>query len=204
MRTGRSLTALAALTLALALAACGGSANTARTTRTRTVILTRTTSATQPSRTATKPARTTGAATQNGACVAADLTPRFVGGNGAAGTDILSFALANTSSAACHTYGWPGVQFLGADGTPVEPPASRTTTDPAAQHPVEPTEITLKPGQEATFVIVISDAYDGGAGCRNASYLQIYAPDDTTAMRLAVKASPCPKSSVTPLQPGGS
>ncbi len=50
------------------------------------------------------------------ACTASDLTPTFLGSNGAAGTIVLGFALKNTGSTTCHTYGWPGVELLSASG----------------------------------------------------------------------------------------
>ena len=41
----------------------------------------------------------------------------------------LGFALKNTSSGSCHTYGYPGILFLGAGGQGLTTDTTRTTHD---------------------------------------------------------------------------
>jgi hypothetical protein len=131
--------------------------------------------------------------------VAANLTPVSRSTNGAAGTIVWEVALKNTSSAECATDGYPGAQFLDSSGNAIGNPATRSTT--WAGGTIQPSPIELKPGDSAYFYIQVNDAAGGGAGCTGVSALQIYAPDDTAAMKLT--ASPeiqyCPKLTVTPL-----
>src|ERR1700744_3114320 len=98
------LSATAAGLCALAVAACGGSNNTSD--QTRTVVETRTvtqpgtrppgtTSPCPPTNTTATSKTTTQVAD---ACSASDLTPVYLGSNGAAGTIVLGFALKNTGS----------------------------------------------------------------------------------------------------------
>lgn len=130
----RGMSSRAALTsvlllVALALSACGGSSSRTASTAAQT-----TTSASSPasaSGSATTPspspsasttsASTTSASTTTSAsapplCTAPILAGSLIGQQGAAGTGLLGFALRNTSTHSCHTYGYPGVALLGASG----------------------------------------------------------------------------------------
>jgi hypothetical protein len=160
-----------------------------------------TTTVTSTSTTATGTTTSGGSGLTGDHCVASELTPVSKSANGAAGTIIWEVALKNTSSANCATEGYPGVQFLDSSGNPVGHPATRTTTTMAGGT-VQPSPITLRPGDSAYFYVQVNDAAGGGAGCSNVSYLQIYAPDDSTAMRLTAsqEIQYCPKLTVTPLQ----
>ena len=205
-------TLLAALVAAIVISACGGSSNTSGSAGGKTVTVVRTvtgggpasgsSSATTAARTGTTSATTTTTAPSGPpACASAELTPLSLGSNGAAGTVMYYFALRNTGGHSCHTYGWPGVSFLTSSGAMLPTNVTRTTTDMAGT--VKPTAITLKAGKEASFRVSVSQAYNGGADCRSASFLQIYAPDDTVAMRVAVPhAAASGKATVTPLQKG--
>ena len=189
-----------ALLGACAIAACGSSGTPV--TRTITVVHTITS---PPSTNTGTTATNTGTSTtaQTSACVAADLTPSFLGTNGAAGTIAIGFALKNTSSAPCHTYGWPGVEFLSSTGVGLATNAVRTSSDMLGSTP--PSEITLKPGQEASFRMVASDfSQSANTSCPNASELQIIAPDDTATMVVAISVGipACGKATVSPLMAG--
>lgn len=220
MRLGRAgLAAAAAMLAALLVAACGGASNTAdnagggqrtitinhtvtvpasttttaRTTTTRTGAMSDTT--------ATK--TTTTQRALGAACTASDLTPTYLGSNGAAGTIVLGFALKNTGSADCHTYGWPGVEFLSASGQALATNATRTTGDVVGSTPAS--VLTLEPGQEASFRMVASDIAVGGGNCPTASALQIIAPDDTATMKVSVPGiAACGKATVSPMMAGES
>lgn len=203
------LSATAAGLCALAVAACGGSNNTSD--QTRTIVETRTVTqpVTSPTGTTSTGPLTDTTATQTtsttvaNACNASDLTPVYLGSNGAAGTIVLGFALKNTGSSTCHTYGWPGVQFLSSTGAPLPTGSVRTTGDVVGSTPA--TLLTLKPGEEASFRLVTSDMGPGGSSCPTASDLQIYAPDDTVKMKVSVSGvAACGKATLSPMMPGTS
>ncbi len=116
---------------------------------------------------------------------------------------MLGFALKNTGSTTCHTYGWPGVEFLSSGGSALPTNAKRTTSDIAGSTPA--TRLTLKPGQEASFRMAASDVPSGGGSCPTAAKLQIYAPDDTTTMVVSVPGiSACGRATLSPMMPGDS
>jgi hypothetical protein len=205
------LSATAALICGLSLAACGSSNSSDQTpvTVTQTVTTPVTPPATstatgtgpQTDTTATKTSTTSGAV--GAACTASDLTPSFLGSNGAAGTIVLGFALKNTGSTTCHTYGWPGVQFLSSAGAALPTGATRTTGDVVGSTPAN--VLTLAPGEAASFRMVSSDMGPGGSACPNASALQIFAPDDTVRMRVSLNGvAACGKTTVSPMLPGDS
>jgi hypothetical protein len=207
------LSAPAALTCALALAACGSSNSSDQTPVTVTQTVTSpgttppatTTTATgtgpQTDTTATKTSTTPGAI--GAACTASDLTPSFLGSNGAAGTIVLGFALKNTGSTTCHTYGWPGVQFLSAAGAALPTGSTRTTGDVVGSTPAN--VLTLAPGEAASFRMVTSDMGPGGSACPSAAALQIFAPDDTVKMKVSLNGvAACGKTTLSPMLPGDS
>jgi hypothetical protein len=202
--------AAAAVIGALGLAACGSSNNASDNSQPPVTV---TQTVTQPSNPATTTTATnTGPQTDTTAsktsttavgdpCTASDLTPAFLGSNGAAGTIVLGFALKNTSSTTCHTYGWPGVEFLSSSGKALPTHATRTTGDVVGSTPAG--ELTLSPGESASFRMVTSDMGPGGGSCPTASALQIYAPDDTATMKVALNGvAACGKATLSPLLPG--
>ncbi|HUD18221.1 MAG TPA: DUF4232 domain-containing protein [Acidimicrobiales bacterium] len=185
--------------LALAVSGCGGS-NTAATTShkqsstgsgaAQTASTPATTTSSPPTTTATTSTATTststtaasgGAGLSGLACTAADLTPAFLNSNGATGHVVIAFVLKNTGSSTCHTYGFPGVEFLTKSGAPITTNATRTTTDFAGH--LSEVEVTVPPGSEASFRLVTSDVASSQSACQTARGLQIYAPDDTTPMK---------------------
>jgi hypothetical protein len=193
MRSARLTTLAAAAGIALLVAACGGSSTR---TVTRTVV-----QKTTPPTTTTQSTPT--ATVDRTACTASHLTPTLLGSNGAAGTIVLGFALKNTGSQSCTTYGWPGVELLSAGGSALPTNAKRTTSDVVGSTPA--TLLTLKPGEEASFRLVASDVPTGGGSCPTAAKLQIYAPNDTVAMVVGLPGiSACGRSSVSPMMPGDS
>ncbi len=212
MRVGRSfLTAITAVVAAAVVAACGGSSNTAdQTGGGSTVTVTRTKTVTQPQTTSTgpltdtTPTKTTTTAHGAGpACNTSDLTPSYLGSNGAAGTIVLGFALKNTGTSTCHTYGWPGVKWLSPSGKPLPTSSFQTTGDVIGKS--EPSVLTLKPGEEASFRIVASDVASGGASCPTVGALQIYPPDDTATVKVSLPGMGlCASLTYSPLLPGTS
>jgi len=226
-RTHAALTGLLAA-LALAVAGCGASPRNAGTTApagssgstappspsatttqatqaTTSSTPTATTPATTPSATGTTTGNSGGVGISGSACTAADLTPAFLNSNGATGHVVIAFTLKNTGSGACDTYGFPGVQFLSKSGAPLATDATRTTTDFAGHVPER--QLTLAPGQEASFRIVTDDVASSQSACVNAYGLQIIAPDDTATMRASMPQpiSVCNgKATVSPLAAGTS
>jgi hypothetical protein len=203
------LPAAAALISALAVAACGGSNNasdntqpTVTVTQTQTVTRPATTTSETGPQTNTSATKTSTTPTALGnACRASNLTPSYLGSNGAAGTIVLGFALKNTGATTCHTYGWPGVEFLSSSGAALATHATRTTGDVVGSTPAG--VLTLAPGAEASFRMVTSDMAAGGGSCPTADALQIYAPDDTVTMKVAVPGvAACGKATLSPLMPG--
>jgi hypothetical protein len=200
----RIVTALLAL-VALVCAGCGGSAtSTTQRTVTRTVTepaTTTQTTGTGGSATGTASTSTTAAIPP---CTASKLALLYQGSNGAAGSLALYFALRNTSTAPCHTYGYPGVLFLAKSGASLPTNATRTTHDPLGAIPVAP--IVIEPGRIAGFRVVANllGESGSGAGCTTAYGLQAIAPDDTAPMRTTIPHGVpwCKLATVTPLRLG--
>jgi hypothetical protein len=137
--------------------------------------------------------------------VAADLALSFLGGNGATGHVLLSFAMRNTSSHSCRTGGYPGVLFLDGAGHGLPTHPDHTTTDLFGHTTLE--ELSVAPGASVSFRLVTSDIGSGGgnSGCVRATALQVIAPNDTATMRVGLHAGvfECQgKVTVSPVQAG--
>lgn len=157
--------------------------------------------------TATAPTPSTAIAPGPPRCTAANLKLSYLGGQGATGHGALGFALTNTRAGKCHTYGYPGIQFLSASGTPLPTRAVRTTRDFFGSAPA--VALTLKPGVSASFRLGVTHQGAGGATsrCTTAAALGAIAPDDTRTLRVRIGnggAYECGTATVTPLRPGHS
>jgi hypothetical protein len=197
---------LAAALAALTLAACGSSSGSSSTPASDTTTSTQTTTA-PPTTTSTAPPTSTSTTTAAGstpACVASMLALSFLGGEGATGHIELGFALRNTSSGSCHTYGYPGVLFLNKNGQGLTTVTTRTTHDFFGSLPIA--VLTVAPGAEVSFRLGTSDVTGSGPSCATATGLQVIAPDDTATLKTALSPSTfeCGKVTVSPLQPGTS
>src|SRR5437764_1333294 len=102
----------------LTLAGCGSSTTT--TTPAATGAASSSTVASTGTGASTAPTTTGATTTPQGtpACVAASLRLSFLGQQGATGHGLLGFGLRNRSSSSCHTFGFPGIQFLDKAGRP--------------------------------------------------------------------------------------
>jgi hypothetical protein len=226
----RTSLAGAAVVVAVALSGCGGSGGGQTSQGSQPAAATgpgsqTTTAATSTATTTgTAPAATTGAsgtATQTGTqtgnsggaavgggtssqCTAAGLSLSYLGGQGATGHGELGFALKNTGSSACATGGYPGIQFLAADGSALPTTPQHTTDDFFGHLPLAP--LTLQPGQTASFRLGVSHGGGSSAACSTADALQVIAPNDTATMKVQIPngASECGTTTVSPLQPGTS
>jgi hypothetical protein len=191
----------AVITAALAVAGCGGSTPAHVTVRTVTRTVTQPAPATTPAASTTTAASTPTTTAAMPACTASDLAISYGGSNGATGNIVLSFALRNTGATPCHTYGFPGVQFLDRTGRPLPTASSRTTHDILGPAPA--TRLVLAPGHTASFRLV-APLSKPGASCANAYGLQAIAPDDTAHLiaRIPDGLTECGTVTVSPLQPG--
>jgi hypothetical protein len=198
---------------ALALAAfvvggCGSSSTPSANTRSAaqaspTVPLapvTQTASATLPAPTTTTGA--TGSGVQ--ACTTKMLTGGFIGQQGAAGHGELGFELHNGSGTVCHTYGYPGVQFLDGAGKPLPTATQRTTTDTFGFAPL--VKLKVPAGGTISFRIGVTHGINSSAGCVTASALQVIPPDDTGMLQVPIQggAYECGTATVSPLRPSTS
>jgi hypothetical protein len=203
--------------LALALAACGSGAGKqpatraagspsspagTATTSTTTPTTAATTSASTTSTSTTPSTSTSGGAAVGVACRASNLSLSFVGEDDAAGHGLLKFALKNVGSVPCHTYGFPGVQFLNAHGGGLTTVPHHVTSDYFGSAPE--TEIMLNPGQTASFRIGVTHGAIPGSVCTTAYGLQAIAPDDTAPLHTSIApgAYECQGADVSPVEPG--
>jgi hypothetical protein len=189
----------------LLLAACGGSgpgpSSSSAARRTRTAPSPPGVSAPATS-TAPGVSSTTRAQAGTPPCRAGELTLAFLGGQAATGHGLLGFALRNRGQVPCHTYGYPGVQFLDRAGAALPTEPTHTTHDffgPAAA-----VRLTVAPGQAVSFRLGVTHGITSTAGCATAYGLQVIPPDDTATLRVAIPegAYECRTVTVSPLQPG--
>ena len=207
-----------------AIAGCGSGSATGTTSSTggggsrpTMTTVTRTTTETNPAGSSTAGASTSStasptstsssaAAPSGSPCRATDLALSFIGGQGATGHGELGFALRNTSQSSCHTYGYPGVQFLALSGKPLPTTPTHTTDDFFGHTTLRP--LVVGPGDTVSFRLGVSHVGTGGSssGCTTADGLQVIAPDDTATLRTQIPsggAAECGGTvTVSPLQPG--
>ena len=133
----------------------------------------------------------------------ASLELRFLGQQGATGHGELGFALRNTGSRRCHTYGYPGVQFLSsyrraaADPVPAHhhdffgsPRRRRSCSRPAPR---------LRSGSASPTATRPGRLHDRAG-------LQVIRPNDTATLHATIShgAYECGTATVSPMRPGTS
>ena len=192
--------------LAMTLAACGGSSRSSS----RAAALTPSNPPSTPA--STPAAAVTTAATQTaappagpGPCRAADMSLSYLGGQGATGHGELGFALRNTGSQSCSTYGYPGVEFLDQAGRPLTTVPTHTTQDFFGTLPKVP--LTVAPGATVSFRLGVTHGMTSSAGCTTASALQVIPPNDTATLKATIGnggAYECETATVSPVQRGTS
>jgi hypothetical protein len=199
------------LPLALLLASCGsssgggtstqaaGTASAPSTTSTSTSVPTTTTTTTT-----TTTSTSTAAAGDRQPCRAANLALSFVGQQGGMGHGEIGFALRNTGSTPCRTYGWPGILFLDQQGHPLPTIPHHTTNDFFGSTP--PVAIVVPPGQSASFRLDVGHGVATSNGCATAYALQVIPPNDTATLRTKIPEGSyeCRDANVSPLRPGQS
>jgi Protein of unknown function (DUF4232) len=207
-------TTVATRTNASAATHSGTTGTTAQTSSTATPSTTTATGTSSTPSTATTTGSgttTSGGASVNGAtpaCTATTLKLGYLGGQGATGHGELGFSLTNTGSASCHTYGYPGVEFLSSSGAALPTDSTRTTSDFFGSLPEH--ELTVAPGAEISFrlgVTHVAQGSDSASGCVTAAELQVIPPDDTHTLVVTIPdggAYECGTTTVSPVQPGTS
>jgi hypothetical protein len=198
---------LAGLACAALLAGCGGGTTTVVKTDTSaahpksTAAPAATTGSTSPTTTAGSPSGGTSSAGEAGACTAADLKLAYLGGLGATGHGEIGLGLINTSAQPCHTFGYPGVQFLSGSGAALPTRVTRTTHDFFGSIPEQ--ALTVSPGSEVSFRLTTTHGEGSDSGCTTAAKIQVIPPDDTHTLVATIEngAYECGAVTVSPLAP---
>ena len=123
----------------------------------------------------------------------------MVNAEGAAGSVYQNIDFTNIGSAACSLYGYPGVA-IGA-GTPFSQVGAAATRSTAAS----PALVTLSPGQTANALLRVVQAGNfPSATCspKGTTSLQIYPPNQTTAIYLSFNSTGCTSTAVNILTIG--
>lgn len=203
-RRGVKATMLA-FSSAVLLAACGGSAKSTPSASAVPSAPTTTKSA-LPAATATAPGASTTVAQQKSSslCRASDLQLSFIGGQGATGHGLLGFELRNVASRSCHTYGFPGIQFLARSGRPLPTVTTRTTHDFFGAAPLQ--ALIVAPHTSVSFRVGVTHGIASSAGCTTAAGISVIPPGDTSSLHATMPqgAYECGTATVSPVRPGRS
>jgi Domain of unknown function (DUF4232) len=201
----RIIAAAAAVSALLALAGCGTTTTTVTAASGTTTAASTSASSTQTTPTTSSSATTTTATTTAAAlplCRASGLSLSFLGQQGATGHGLLGFAMRNTTSATCHTFGFPGVLWLSKSGAPLPTISLRTTLDFFGHAPLH--SINLPPGDVVSFRLGVTHGVTSTAQCTTAAALQVIPPNDTGTLRITIPqgAYECRTTTISPVQPG--
>ena len=100
---------------------------------------------------------------------------------GAAGTIQTVWRVTNTSSSACHSYGYPGMDFHAKSGW-LDVQVHRGGY---ANINEQPTAIVVQPGQSLYFVSYWGDATTTAGNCRDFDRVKVTQPDNTVSAEAA-------------------
>jgi hypothetical protein len=196
---------LAAVLLAgaVGLAACGSSTTVTTTVTAGSSTAADTTSSSAAS-TSTTATASTATVARSPLCRAATLSLSFLGQQGATGHGELGFALRNTGSTSCHTFGYPGILFLGRTGQPLPTTPTHSTRTLFGVTPLA--GLTVKPGATISFRLEVTHGINSTVGCGTAYGLQAIPPNDTGTLRTTIPsgAYQCRTAVVSPVRPGTS
>jgi hypothetical protein len=135
-------------------------------------------------------------------CTTAALSVSLQPGQPAAGNRYAALVLTNSSSAACRTQGWPGLQLTGENG-------EKIPTEVVRDHSVPSRQLTLSPGGHATarlhWTIVPSEGDPDDGRCPEPKAVRVIPPDQRTARTASWKLGEvcgAGKLDVRPLLPG--
>ena len=183
-----------------AVVVLGGCSSSPATSPSTSVSTTTTKPATTVATTTTKSATglatttTTKATTLSTTCQPANLVFNTQTGNGAAGTISLVVRMQNTSTKACTLNGYPGMQLLSAQGSPIPTNVVRggvagTPSGPAAKPAAL---VTLAPSGYAAFTLSYEDVPTGTeTTCPSSAKAQVTPPNDTAYAVVTLQIQPC-------------
>jgi hypothetical protein len=174
----QALAGVGVVASALALTACTHTPSKAATSTTLAPTTTTSGSSTSPTTTTSTTSTTTTSPLSPTTCLVSQLHIAVAGSEGAAGTTELTFSLANSSSAVCTMYGYPGMLLLSASGAGL--PTIVTRGGGLAFETIAPTNVSLRPGQIAYFNLGYNDVTQGMTTCSSATQVEITPPNDTT------------------------
>jgi Protein of unknown function (DUF4232) len=195
--------AAALLAGAVGIAACGSSTTVTTTVTAGSSTAADTTSSSAAS-TSTTATASTATVARSPLCRAATLSLSFLGQQGATGHGELGFALRNTGSTSCHTFGYPGILFLGRTGQPLPTTPTHSTRTLFGVTPLA--GLTVKPGATVSFRLEVTHGINSTVGCGTAYGLQAIPPNDTGTLRTTIPsgAYQCRTAVVSPVRPGTS
>lgn len=193
----------------MALAACGGSSKpvspgSGQASGSGTTGHPSSTSQTRATPPAPSVSTSTSSSSAVSLCRAPALSLSFLGGQGATGHGLLGFELRNVSSRTCHTFGFPGVQFVDAAGRPLPTVSTRTTQDFFGSAPERALDVA--PGQSVSFRIGVTHGIPSSAGCTTTAAVSVIPPNDTESLHVTIPNGvyECRTATVTPVEQGTS
>lgn len=169
---------LLAVVSAVALSACSSSPGTSGTTTTTRPPATTTTTTGSASSTST----TTAPAVAT--CQVSGLRIADVGQGGAAGTQEVTFALTNTSSSSCSTFGYPGMLLVSTTGKVLTTTAERGGG--LTFENIAPSKVTLAAGATAYFNVGFNDVTTVNTTCSSTHTVDVTPPTNTTHVAVKV------------------
>lgn len=168
------ITAVIVVVAAVGVGAFFAGRQTAPTTTGSPTTTTTTTTAPSTTTTSEAPSSTT---TSSGVCQPSQLHIAQYGSGGAMGTNERTFSLTDTSPATCTLYGYPGLLLLGPGDVAEQTDAVRGGG--LSFESVEPSAVTLAPGDTAYFNVGYSDVTTVNTACTTAVAIQVIPPTDT-------------------------
>jgi hypothetical protein len=109
---------------------------------------------------------------------------------GAAGTIRTSWKVTNTSSAPCHSFGYPGMDFHASSGWLNEQVHRGGFPDINGS----PTTVVIQPGQSLFFVSYWSDVTTSGGSCSQFDRVKVTLPDNTVSAQITASGCVTPGS----------
>ncbi|PZR68343.1 MAG: hypothetical protein DLM66_09240 [Candidatus Dormiibacter spiritus] len=150
---------------------------------------------------------TPGTTTVLARCHTGVLLVSFAGSQGAAGTIVDTFRVANTSTSRCVILGYVGMLMLDAAGRPL--PTHVVRNGGVFSTEAGPSGFSLEPGTAASFQAAWSDVPHGSEGpCPQAAQLEVTPPDEYDHRLISVSGwslAPCGggEIDVTPIRAAG-
>lgn len=168
-----------AAVFAIGLSACSSAPPRAhaRTRTHKSTTTTRATSTSTTSGTTSTSTTTTAPPTSAATCQASGLRIFVSGQGGAAGTQELTFSMANTSSSPCTTYGYPGMLLLATTGKAL--PTRVVRGGRLNFENVAPSRVTLAPAAVAYFNVGFTDVQTDTTTCSSAHRVEVTPPTNT-------------------------